>query len=79
MLFRSYEPALAAFGNVAEYCRSRGFEYFLSTVEDLDRTTENLDINLVLRSVRSNPELIPIHENQAGVLYRVLPKDRKQL
>jgi len=69
----NYQPEIDAFRNVAQYCRSRGFDYFYSTADDLDRSNNGLDVSVILAGVRSNPDLIPVYSGDAGTVYRVRP------
>ncbi len=66
-----HERIVDAFRGAAEYCRSRGFDYFYATSDDLSRWTGAEDQLKVDAVVRANRELSPVFTDANGILYRV--------
>jgi hypothetical protein len=69
-----HQRIVDAFRDVAPYCRSRRFDYFYATSDDLARWTGAEDQAKVDKVVRSNPELIPVFSSGIGTLYKISPR-----
>ena len=62
------------FKDVVPYCRTRNFEYVLSTPTDMDRWSEAQDEPAVQRAMRENPQLEPLYQGNSGVIvYHIRP------
>lgn len=69
-----HESTVAAYRDIAAYCRSHGFDYFYSNDDDTSRwTDEPGEVNAVRRAVRENPDLTPLFESSFGTVYKVRP------
>ncbi len=67
-----HASTIAVYRDIAVYCRSHGFEYFYSSLDDTARwTTDGADIAAVRKVVHENPELTPLFENSFGAVYKV--------
>jgi hypothetical protein len=67
-----HESTVAAYRDIANYCRSHGFEYFYSNADDTSRwTNDPSEVEAVRRAVHENPELTPLFEDSFGAVYKV--------
>ena len=69
-----HASTVAAYRDIAAYCRSRGFEYFYSNADDTSRwTDEPGEVKAVHQAVRENPDLTPLFTSEFGTVYKVRP------
>jgi hypothetical protein len=67
-----HESTVATYRNIADYCRTHGFEYFYSNTDDTSRWTDDpSEVAAVRRAVHENPELTPLFEDKFGAVYKV--------
>jgi hypothetical protein len=67
-----HESTVAAYRDIANYCRTHGFEYFYSNADDTSRwTNDPKEVEAVRLAVHENPELTPLFEDSFGAVYKV--------
>jgi hypothetical protein len=70
-----HESTVAAYRDIAAYCRSHGFEYFYSNADDTSRWTDDpKEVQSVRQAVNENPDLKAVFESGFGTVYLVLPR-----
>jgi hypothetical protein len=62
---------IAAYRDIASYCRARGLDYVYFTTEDLEREMGDEDRAAIGESIRTNPALTPVFHAGIGTVYRV--------
>ncbi len=69
------QSTIAAYRDVAAYCRSHRFEYFYSNPDDISRWTDDPEeARTVEEVVESNRDLEPMFRSSFGTVYRVRPQ-----
>jgi len=66
-----HEKMIAAYKDLAAYCRSRGLDYLYFTTDDPGREVGDDDRAKIAEAVKSNPELLPLFHAGIGTVYRV--------
>jgi hypothetical protein len=67
-----HASTVAAYRDIAAYCRAQGFEYFYSNTDDTSRwTSDPAEIQSVRQAVHENPELTPLFAYGFGTVYKV--------
>jgi len=67
-----HAAVVATYGNIADYCRRNGYEYFYSNADDTIRWMDDPErTQIIHRALRTNPELIAVFENNFGTVYKV--------
>ena len=70
-----HENTVATYRDVADYCRSHGFEYFYSNPDDIGRWTDDPEQAQTVRwAVQQNPGLKSVFESKFGTVYQVQPR-----
>jgi hypothetical protein len=67
---------VAAYKDVAAYCRDRHLDYFYFTTQDLDREVGEEDRQAIEQAVRANRQLAPVFQYGIGTVYKVMPIGR---
>jgi hypothetical protein len=63
---------VAAYRDIANYCRTHGFEYFYSNADDTSRWTDVAsEVQAVRKAVEQNPDLTPLFSDNFGTVYKV--------
>ncbi len=68
-----HASGIAAYRDIAKYCREHGLSYFYFTSHDLEREVGDEDQQTIQRAVAANPELERVFQAGIGTVYRVLP------
>jgi hypothetical protein len=67
-----HASTIATYRNIADYCRSHGFEYFYSNTDDTSRWGgDPEEVEAVRRAVQENPELKPVFASGFGTVYQI--------
>jgi hypothetical protein len=65
------EKSISFFKDVVPYCRTRGFEYVLSTPADMDRWSEGDDEPAIQRAMSENPQLEAQYQAGGVTIYHI--------